>query len=84
MARDPNRELETIQSDMKNIIAEIQNISDDLKTNQGIGIEKCTQGLDSILRDYKNVLSKLKQIRLNCGNNGGGASSGGAGSSRRF
>ncbi len=84
MANDPNRELDRIQRDLRNIIAEIQNISDELKTNQGIGIEKCTQSLNNIVRDYKNVLSKLKQISLNCENSGGGGSSGGAGVSRSF
>lgn len=83
MARTPSQELERIQSELRSIIAQIRIASDELKSNQGIGIEKCTQTLDDAIRDYKNLLSKLEIIKLDAENAGSGTS-GGAGSSRSF
>lgn len=64
MAQNPNQELANIQNELRSIIAQIINISDDLKSNQGIGIEKCTQSLKNIAQQYRRILSKLEQINL--------------------
>lgn len=64
MAQNLNQELANIQNELRSIIAQIINISDDLKSNQGIGIEKCTQSLKNIAQQYRRILSKLEQINL--------------------
>lgn len=72
MAQNPNQELANIQNELRSIIAQIINISDDLKSNQGIGIEKCTQSLNNISQDYRRLLSKLERINIDPDNTSGG------------
>lgn len=65
MAQTTQQELNNIKSDLRAIIAQISNVSDDINNNQGIGIEKCTQSLKNIAQQYRRILSKLEQINLN-------------------
>lgn len=74
MAQTPKQELSNIKSELRSIIAQISNVSDDINNNQGIGIEKCTQSLNNIAQQYRRILSKLEQINLDDEEN---ASSGG-------
>lgn len=74
MAQTPKQELSNIKSELRSIIAQISNVSDDINNNQGIGIEKCTQSLKNIAQQYRRILSKLEQINLDDEEN---ASSGG-------
>lgn len=81
MARTVNQEsqeLSNIKSELRSIIAKISNVSDDLKSNRGIGIDKCAQRLDGISKEYKQVLLKLEEINFGSAENSNG------GSSRRF
>ncbi len=72
MAQNSKQELVNIQNELRSIIAQIINVSDDLNSNQGVGIEKCTQSLKNISQDYRRLLSKLEQINLDPENTSGG------------
>lgn len=72
MAQNSKQELVNIQNELRSIIAQIINVSDDLNSNQGVGIEKCTKSLKNISQDYRRLLSKLEQINLDPDNTSGG------------
>lgn len=76
MAQTTQQELNYIKSELRSIIAQIKTISDSLKTNQGIGVEKCSENLNNISRQYQMYLSQLEQINFEKesppGSSGGG------------
>lgn len=72
MAQNSKQELVNIQNELRSIIAQITTISDDLKSNHGISIERCAQSLDNISQDYKLLISKLERVNLDTDINSGG------------
>lgn len=71
MARNSKQELLNVQNELRTIIAQITSVSNDLKSNRGIGIEKCAQRLDSISNEYKRLLTKIERVKLETDINGG-------------
>ncbi len=59
-------ELYAIKRELRNIINELESISNGVRNDfSGIGNEKCSASIDSVIRQYEYVLKKLNSIDTN-------------------
>lgn len=63
MTRKAYNELEGIKSELKDIISELDEIADGIKSDfYGIGQDKCSKSIDSVADKYRSVRRSLKKI----------------------
>lgn len=71
-------ELNSIKSELRSIIRELDSIADGVRGDfKNIGNDKCANCIDNVKNEYQNVLRKLNNINtsdLNGSGGGGGCS----------